>query len=112
MIDGLFETFQHYFWSKPKRLVVLGTGIGNIALLWLAAGLYAQAGILATSIVSTATRGAKGPQVAIDQLVPGMPTWWIPEHPVSFALLITSVALGVWLMHAGKKLDRFMERYV
>ncbi|MCT9812123.1 hypothetical protein N0K08_15870 [Acidovorax sp. Be4] len=112
MIDDLLEALQNYFESKPKRLVLLGACTRNIALLWLAAGLYAQAGILAVSIVSPAARGSKDPQVAIEQLVPGMPTWWVPEHPVSFALLMASVALGIWMLHAGKKLDRFMDRYV
>ena len=112
MIDDLFESLQHYFWSKPKRLISLGSAIGNIAFVWLVVGLYANVGVQAVSIASAAAQGASAPQTTISQIYPSLPTWWIPESPISFALLIALFALGVWLALAGKKLDRFMKHYV
>ena len=112
MIDDLFERLHHYFWSKPKRLIALGSAVRNIAFGWLAVGLYANVGVQAASIVSATAQGASAPQATISQLYPSLPTWWIPESPASFILLIASFAIGVWLTLAGKKLDRFMKHYV
>ncbi|MNY84363.1 hypothetical protein D3C78_05150 [compost metagenome] len=112
MIAALLERLHHYFWSKPKRLIALGTVLGNVAVGWLIAGLYAKVGLQAVSIVSATAQGSKAPQASISQLYPSVPTWWIPEHPISFILLIATFGLGVWLTIAGKKLDRFMKHYV
>lgn len=112
MIDDLFESLHHYFWSKPKRLVALGDAVRNIAFGWLAVGLYANVGVQAASIVSTTARGVSTSQATISQLYPSLPTWWIPESAISFILLIAAFGLGVGLALAGKKLDRFMKHYV
>ncbi|WP_326999403.1 hypothetical protein [Comamonas testosteroni] len=68
MIDTLLERLHHYFWSKPKRLIALGTVLGNVAVGWLIAGLYARVGVQAVSIVSATAQGSKAPQASISQL--------------------------------------------
>lgn len=108
MINCLFEKLHHYYWSKPKRLISHGMMVCNIAACWLAAGLYAKAGVLGVSVLSTAPQGSNAAQAFIGQLYPSMPTWWIPEHSISFFLLIASFGLGAWMAIFGKKLDRLM----
>lgn len=112
MIDALWEELHRYFWSEPKRLIALGAVLGNVAFLGLVVGLYAKVGIQAVSIVSATVQGSNAPQASLSQLYPFVPTWWIPEHPISFILLIAALGLGVWLTLAGKKFDRFMKHYV
>jgi hypothetical protein len=41
-------------------------------------------------------------------VLPGVPTWWVPEHPVSFAFVIALGVLGFILSLKGKHLDRFL----
>lgn len=40
------------------------------------------------------------------EVLPNLPTWWIPESGLGFVFVAAIAAYGVWLVFEGKKLDR------
>ncbi len=42
------------------------------------------------------------------EVLPDLPSWWVPEHPVSFILVIAFGVLGVFLSLKGKQVDRYL----
>lgn len=42
------------------------------------------------------------------EVLPDLPSWWVPEHPVAFILVIAFGVLGFFLSLEGKQLDRYL----
>ncbi|WP_377806881.1 hypothetical protein [Acidovorax facilis] len=42
------------------------------------------------------------------EVLPNLPSWWVPEHPVSFVVVIAFGLLGVFLSLKGKQVDRYL----
>ena len=48
------------------------------------------------------------PALTLAEVLPSVTTWWVPEHPISFVLVIGLGLLGFFLSLKGKQLDRFL----
>jgi hypothetical protein len=75
---------------------------GFASLLWRCGWFGLLAGVLARAIDAIlavpTSMGAPGPQATYQLLLPGVPTWWIPES-------VSGVAVYIGLMVAGYALS-------
>lgn len=48
------------------------------------------------------------PAKTLANVFPDVPTWWIPERPVSFVVVVALGVFGIVLSLKGKQLDRYL----
>ncbi|BFO54269.1 hypothetical protein AVXHC19_10720 [Acidovorax sacchari] len=106
MLYRLSETLLANLLSKPQVAITTGHLIFRGALMCCTAGCLLQVPVKAISIVHALGSQTHTTDVSLSDVLPGIPTWWIPESAISFALLIMAGAFGVWLAHSGKRLRR------
>ena len=86
----MLERVVDYFYQRG-RLRGAGQLLTNVAAYWCMFGIVGQ--------VVTDVPAAMQRRVA---------TWWVPEHPISFGLVIGLGVLGFFLSIKGKRLDRYL----
>lgn len=90
------------FFIQPGRLRSAGQVLTNLAAFWCVSGLV---GNVITAVPAALQRR---PAQSLAEALPNIATWWIPEHPFSFFLVIALGVLGFVLSLKGKQLDRFL----
>lgn len=100
-----FITALHTYPTFFKGLGALLLRVGGIGFI---AGLVVHAGKVAAS---TATSMAGQPPVtSVQQLLPGLPTWWVPESSAGMftyaAIAGIGLALGLAARDAKQQLKR------
>lgn len=90
MLSRLYELLL----NRPALVRQVARLLWQVGCLALLAGVIAAA---ATAILGVATSTTGGANVTFHQLVPGLPTWWIPESAsgVVFYLAVMFAAYGL-----------------
>lgn len=101
----MFEMLIDFFIARPGRLTGLGRALLNLGATVL---LFGFCGRIATAGVSAihGLTGGTGLDVSLALLYPTLPTWWVPEGLPGYLASITTIALGLALVQAGKVIDR------
>lgn len=97
----MLEWVVDYFYQSG-RLRGLGQFLTKVAAYWC---MFGAVGHFITAVPAVLQRR---PAQTLAEVLPNVATWWVPEHPVSFALVIASGVLGFCISLKGKQLDRFL----
>lgn len=93
--------------NPPSRLQALGSTLVRGAAFLFLIGAITQVATAAMSGVLSHAGGA--PRVmSLAQLVPDLPTWWIPESPIGYVLCTAILVIGFALNSLGCKVQRLM----
>lgn len=103
----MLDRFAEFFLLHPKRLVVAGEALYSVAsaLVMLGAGANVYTGAVAA--INNLGRQVRS-QSTLADLLPGLPTWWIPETPIGFVFVIAVAIVGVVIAREGRNLERFL----
>ncbi len=97
----MLERVVNYFY-QCGRLRGIGQFLTYVAAYWF---MFGAAGHLITALPAALRRR---PAQMLAEVMPDLPTWWVPEHPVSFVFVIAVGVFGFLLSLKGKQLDRFL----
>ncbi len=104
----MLDKIADYFITEPQRINAIGEVFFRLGTTLILAGLFAH---FATTVVSTVTISAAQsthmPQSLAD-LLPGIPTWWIPESILGGLPAVGLCGFGLWLKVVAKKIRRFL----
>lgn len=89
-----------YFYQRG-RLRGAGRFLIRLAAYWCFVGCIGQ---VLTAVPAGLQHGT--PQT-LAKVLPEVPTWWVPEHPLAFILVLAIGMLGFFLSLVGKRLDRY-----
>lgn len=103
----MVEHLLDYFLTQPRRLVGLGRSLVNVGGFLVVAGAIAHAATASVSVVRGIAGGVQ-PNVMLVNLMPGMPTWWIPEGVFGFGLAALVVLAGVAALRTGRVYERLL----
>lgn len=78
--------------NPPSRLANLGRALMKAAITLLSIGLIAKAVLTVASVPMKFTQ--QPPATSLSALFPGLPTWWVPESVLGFALVGTIFFVG------------------
>lgn len=98
---AVLDRIANYFYQRGRL-----RGAGQ--LLTYAAVSWCMFGIAGHSLTAVLAALLRRPALTLVDVLPSIPTWWIPEHPVSFALVVILGVSGVFLSIEGKRLDRYL----
>ncbi|MBS0552678.1 MAG: hypothetical protein JSS47_09145 [Proteobacteria bacterium] len=103
----MFDLFLSYFIERPRRLVDLGRQLFTGSSFLILLGLI---GYAATSSVATVSSMAGQPpvEVTLATMLPGVPTWWVPEGPAGFILAGVCLVAGLAVIRAGRAYERLL----
>ncbi|MDW5443807.1 hypothetical protein [Polaromonas sp. SM01] len=105
----MFDRIVEYFFTHPRRIGQLGRLIFNVCSFALIAGIMAQA---VHVVISQAQRlSGSANETSLTALLPGIPTWWVPEASEAFALYIVLGLVGMALTLEGRKFEKLLSRY-
>ncbi|SOY71785.1 conserved hypothetical protein [Cupriavidus phytorum] len=103
----MLERCLEYFLTEPRRLVNLGSALLQAGGLLLVAGLL---GFLVTTAGSVVTGMATRtrPVVELAEVLPGLPTWWVPESLAGYGFAVCCGLIGLWAIQAGRTYQRLL----
>lgn len=103
MLDRLAE----YFLLYPKRLVAIGEALCSAASALVMLGACANLYTGAVATINSLGHQVRSPST-LANLLPGLPTWWVPESLVSFIFVIAIAIVGIVIAREGRNLERFL----
>lgn len=103
----MFDLSLSYFFERPRRLADLGRQLFTGSAFLILLGVIGHA---ATSSVATVRNMAGQPpvEVTLATMVPGVPTWWVPEGPAGFVLAGVFLIAGLAVHLAGRAYERLL----
>lgn len=99
--------FTEFFLLRPKRLVAVGEALFSIASVLTILGACASMYTSAVAALNRLGRQVRS-QSTLTDLLPGLPTWWVPETFVGFVLVIAVAIVGAVMAREGRTLERFL----
>lgn len=103
----MYETILNFFLSRPRRLVLMGQTLLQIAGFAFVAGLIGRA--VTTGLASVKHFQATEPGVLpLTALLPNLPTWWVPETILGFTAAAMLVLVAIAMAKMGRKLERYL----
>ena len=89
----------------PSRLRVLGVLLCRLGFAMTVLGSFLHIGLKAITLLQSMSRGEPA-SIGIESIIPGLPTWFIPESAEGFALWVTVTALGLYCQYLAKEFKR------
>ena len=89
----------------PSRLRILGTLLCKLGFAIMILGLFMQTGLKAVPLLQSMTRVNQA-ITGIESILPGLPTWFIPESAEGFTFWATVAALGLYCQYWVKEIKR------
>lgn len=106
MFHDLLDSLRYHLLRKPLMAIAAGRFISYLAFYLCLAGLFSKVAVQAVSVVHAMVPQTPGAEASISDVLPRIPTWWIPESAMGFVLLIVMGLMGMWLALTGKRLKR------
>ncbi len=103
----MLENLIDYFLIQPRRLVALGRGLLNLSGLLMVAAAVGHMATTAASVVH-GIGGVARPSAMLDELLPGIPTWWVPESAGGLLLAALIALGGAVALLSGRKYEKFL----
>ena len=100
--------FKEIFLSlmfPPSRLKTLGAMLSQLGASMTIMGLFLQVGLKAVILLQSMSR-VSPISTSIERILPGLPTWFIPESAEGFAFWVTVAALGLYCQYLAKEIKR------
>ena len=89
----------------PSRLKTLGAMLSQLGASMTIMGLFLQVGLKAVILLQSMSR-VSPISTSIERILPGLPTWFIPESAEGFAFWVTVAALGLYCQYLAKEIKR------
>lgn len=89
----------------PSRLRFLGLMLSKLGGVMTILGLLLNAGMKATALLQRMGR-VNPANSSIESMLPGLPTWFIPESAEGFVFWVMVAALGLYCMYLAKEIRR------
>jgi hypothetical protein len=105
----MYSFIPLFLLNPPARLKVLGQALAHFSLILLVLGLYLRIGAVAISALPV-MKGVNRAPATLATMYPSVPTWFVPESTVVFAILFVTLALGIYLSFLAKKMERMFIR--
>lgn len=103
----MLEHLVDYFLTRPKRLVALGQVLIRSGGFLVVLGVIAHAATNSLSVVRGMADGRQSAPTLAD-LLPAVPTWWVPESAVGFGLVALLLLAGVVALRTGRMCERVL----
>lgn len=103
----MFTKIAEFFMKNPNRLVALGRFLLEAGGFFVVAGLCGRAITTASTLVSGLSGVSSSPST-LAELLPGVPTWWIPEAAVGYLAAVMVAGIGIYLLQTGRQIERFL----
>ena len=103
----MFEEVVDYFLTQPRRLVALGRALLNLGGLLAVSAAVAHAATTAASIVRGVGGGDRS-SVMVAELIPGLPTWWVPESAPGLCIAALIAFGGIAALRTGRMYERLL----
>jgi hypothetical protein len=94
--SDVLSILLEYLFARPTLVRLVGSLLWRVGCFGLAAGAIAAA---LNAILNVVTSMGAAADARYEQLLPGVPTWWIPESPLGITVYML-VMLGAYLLHA------------
>jgi hypothetical protein len=101
LVDILFE----FFYTRPSRIVSLGSGTFSLGSGLIIAGLIGAVGTTAINRLPTLAHSPVDTKT-LAEIYPDLPTWWIPESSIGFFLSFVLAMIGVVVALHGKQVSK------
>lgn len=101
MIDNLIT----FMLTQPRRLMEWGMLLARTGALLLAFGAIGRIATTGISVIQGMAAHAR-PVIAIADVLPGIPTWWIPETIFGFAFALLLIVAGLAAVYVGRAYER------
>jgi hypothetical protein len=102
----MLTTLYGFALNRPSVLRFGASVLWRTGCLGLLAGVVAAA---ITAILGIATSMAGGVPASYQQVVPGLPTWWIPESPLGIGIYLTLMLAAYLVNDLARELDRSLK---
>ena len=90
----------------PSRLRGLGVLLSQLGFAMTVAGSFFQIGLKAMALLQNMSRVNPAASTSIESILPGLPTWFMPESAEGFAFWVTVAALGLYCQYLAKEIKR------
>lgn len=104
----MFERFILYFIERPASIVALGKLALNFAGFLLAVGTIASLSTRTLALTQGIGRAIQPSALSVAELLPGLPTWWVPENVTGFFVAVLLGLAGVALVRTGRLYQRVL----
>ena len=103
----MLDRFAEFFLLRPKRLVAVGETLYSGASALIVLGACSNVFTRAISAMNN-LGGQVHSQSTLADLLPVLPTWWVPENFVGFVFVIAVAIAGALFVREGRNLERFL----
>jgi hypothetical protein len=103
----MLEHLVDYFLTQPKRLVTLGQVAARCGNFLLLVGVAAYAATRSLSVVQSMA-GVPQNAPTLADLLPAVPTWWVPESVAGFGLGGLLLVGGMVALRTGRIYERVL----
>lgn len=101
----MFKEFILYVMLPPNRLRFVGTLLSKLGFAMTILGFFLQAGLKAMAVLQSMSRVTPA-QSGVESILPGLPTWLIPETVEGFAFWVMVATLGLYCMYLAGEIKR------
>ncbi len=102
----MLSTFYEYLLNRPAMLRIVGSVLWRIGCFGLLAGALAAAVTAIFGVVASMTGSVNA---GYQQMVPGLPTWWIPESPLGVSFYLTLMLVAFIVNNFARELQRALK---
>ena len=104
----MYDFIPEFFLTKPRRIVSLARVGFSLAGFLIICGLIARVALVGVPAIR-AMGSASAEPVTLELLYPTLPTWWIPESALGYALAGGLAVAFIALAVVGRQLERFLD---
>ena len=101
----MFKDLALSLMFSPSRLRVLGALLSKFGFAMTILGLFLQVGLKAVALLQSMSR-VNPANTSIESVLPGLPTWFIPESAGGFTFWVMVTALGLYCLHLAREIKR------
>lgn len=103
----MWERLECYFLSEPERLIELGRFLFGFGTSIVLCGLWGKvATISPIGLIHTPSTPVAAKTLA--EILPNIPTWWIPESFEGFIPAVCFVIAGILCVLDGKRYKKIL----
>lgn len=103
----MFESIFLFLINPPSRMRACGLLMSGMSTGLIVLGLYLRIGIVGADIIRSMTRIGGG-DMTLATLYPGLPTWFIPELPLAFFMLLVLFGCGVYAQLVARNFNKYL----
>lgn len=101
----MLDIIPIFLLNPPTRLKTVGEILSRCSFALIVAGLFLRISLVAVDVVQS-TSGIRTASATLATLYPSLPSWFIPEEPFGFALILGIGAIGLYASDFARKIER------